>query len=110
MSSAFGGSRTVSKSPEKGVFPLDHLGECKQASAMAFAHPCSNMQDQASHYARNIGWTLMGHWHLLAQVAQQYLACVEGNDGNAEPCIKLAKTYLECRMDRWAVLGHGVAG
>mmetsp|Transcript_40536 Transcript_40536/g.90087 ORF Transcript_40536/g.90087 Transcript_40536/m.90087 type:complete len:91 (+) Transcript_40536:94-366(+) len=30
MSSAFGGPRTISKPPEKGVFPLDHFGECKQ--------------------------------------------------------------------------------
>ena len=29
--SAFGGSRGVgAKPPEKGVFPLDHFGECKE--------------------------------------------------------------------------------
>lgn len=31
MSSAFGGNRGVApKPPEKGVFPLDHFGECKE--------------------------------------------------------------------------------
>jgi cytochrome c oxidase assembly protein subunit 19 len=29
MADAFGGSRKNSKPPEKGVFPLDHGGECK---------------------------------------------------------------------------------
>ena len=30
---AFGGARgNVPKPPEKGVFPLDHLGECKDVS------------------------------------------------------------------------------
>lgn len=34
MSSAFGGNRGVApKAPEKGVFPLDHFGECKKARA-----------------------------------------------------------------------------
>jgi cytochrome c oxidase assembly protein subunit 19 len=29
--SAFGGARGVgAKPPEKGIFPLDHFGECKQ--------------------------------------------------------------------------------
>lgn len=31
--SAFGGARGVgAKPPEKGIFPLDHFGECKQVS------------------------------------------------------------------------------
>ncbi len=30
MASAFGGVRTKAKSPEKGVFPLDHFAECKE--------------------------------------------------------------------------------
>lgn len=31
---AFGGARGFStKAPEKGVFPLDHFGECKQVLA-----------------------------------------------------------------------------
>lgn len=33
MAAAFGGSRGVAaKAPEKGVFPLDHFGECKTVS------------------------------------------------------------------------------
>mmetsp|Transcript_25343 Transcript_25343/g.70897 ORF Transcript_25343/g.70897 Transcript_25343/m.70897 type:complete len:117 (-) Transcript_25343:220-570(-) len=32
MSSAFGGARgTAPKPPEKGVFPLDHFGECTES-------------------------------------------------------------------------------
>ncbi|WZN59074.1 cytochrome c oxidase assembly protein COX19 [Chloropicon roscoffensis] len=34
MAAAFGGSRGVAaKAPEKGVFPLDHFGECKTFAA-----------------------------------------------------------------------------
>lgn len=29
MSSPFGGSRIQTQPPERGVFPLDHEGECK---------------------------------------------------------------------------------
>jgi len=37
--SAFGGARGVgAKPPEKGIFPLDHFGECKKASAMDGGH------------------------------------------------------------------------
>ena len=35
-SGAFGGARGYQpKAPEKGVFPLDHFGECKQVSGMS---------------------------------------------------------------------------
>ena len=30
MANAFGGSRISVKPPERGIFPLDHDGECKQ--------------------------------------------------------------------------------
>lgn len=38
MSSAFGGPRTVSRAPEKGVFPLDHFGECKKVKDKICMH------------------------------------------------------------------------
>ena len=31
MTDAFGGRRATVKPPEKGVFPLDHDGECKDS-------------------------------------------------------------------------------
>lgn len=35
---AFGGSRGLQpRAPEKGVFPLDHFGECKQVNMMVHA-------------------------------------------------------------------------
>ena len=34
------------------------------------------------------------------QVKEQYLACLKEHASQAEACRELAKTYLECRMDR----------
>lgn len=31
MADAFGGSRVQARPPERGIFPLDHEGECRQA-------------------------------------------------------------------------------
>ncbi|BDA49579.1 probable cytochrome c oxidase assembly protein COX19 [Coccomyxa sp. Obi] len=61
---AFGGAKGYQpRPPEKGVFPLDHFGECKQ-------------------------------------VKEEYMQCLKSNKSQAEPCRKLAKAYLECRMER----------
>ena len=35
-----------------------------------------------------------------AQVAKQYLECVQKHDGEAKPCAELSRIYLQCRMDR----------
>ena len=32
------------------------------------------------------------------------MACLKANQNNAKACQDLAKTYLNCRMDRWASL------
>ena len=40
---AFGGSRGYQpRAPEKGVFPLDHFGECKQVGNQVFL-PCQHL-------------------------------------------------------------------
>lgn len=44
MASAFGGVRTKAKSPEKGVFPLDHFAECKEVARQYLA--CLEAHDQ----------------------------------------------------------------
>ena len=61
---AFGGARGYQpRPPEKGVFPLDHFGECKD-------------------------------------VKEKYMACLKENSGQTEACRELAKSYLECRMNK----------
>ena len=45
--------------------------------------------------------------HVPVQVAQQYLSCLEGNEGEAQHCKELAKKYLECRMERWELSQEG---
>ena len=40
------------------------------------------------------------HKSNVAQVQEQYLACLKEHANQAEACRELAKTYLECRMDR----------
>lgn len=63
MVDAFGGGRVKVKPPERGVFPLDHDGECK-------------------HFMK------------------KYLECVSKTTGDNLPCRDMARSYLQCRMDR----------
>lgn len=61
---SFGGARGYQpRPPEKGVFPLDHFGECKH-------------------------------------VKEEYMACLKDHQNDASACTRLARRYLECRMDR----------
>lgn len=92
---AFGGAKGYQpRPPEKGVFPLDHFGECKQAGsytlslmvlAIAFLIPYASLEG-----------SLGAH-----QVKEEYMLCLKSHNSQAEPCRKLAKAYLECRMERW---------
>ena len=79
-------SRRVTKPPEKGVFPLDHFGECKEVSVRPMM-PCSD-SDATPISAYNF------------QIADKYLACLENEDGEAAKCKGLVKLYLECRMEK----------
>ncbi|KAK9821061.1 hypothetical protein WJX74_007551 [Apatococcus lobatus] len=57
---AFGGARGYqARAPEKGIFPLDHFGECKQVKEEYLA--CLKEQKGAADNCK--------------QVAQQYLQC-----------------------------------
>ena len=59
----FGGARGYQpRPPEKGVFPLDHFGECKH-------------------------------------VKEEYMACLKDHQHDTSACTRLARKYLECRMD-----------
>lgn len=94
--SAFGGARGVgAKPPEKGIFPLDHFGECKKVppSDQPSIHPCA-----APTSAATATKLTLQAW--LLQVADAYLACLKVHDKNVGECQTLAKRYLECRMER----------
>lgn len=92
---AFGGAKGYQpRPPEKGVFPLDHFGECKQAGSYTSTllvlalclrfHTCLQKGISGAH-----------------QVKEEYMQCLKSSNSQAEPCRKLAKAYLECRMERW---------
>ncbi len=49
---------------------------------------------------------LKTHCARLVQVKEQYLACLKENASQAEGCRELAKTYLECRMERCLATFH----
>ena len=89
---AFGGARgNQPKPPEKGVFPLDHFGECKQVGPTTAA----TMQGDAlpsSHALRSPRPPL--------QVKEEYLECLKAHQAEGEACQGVAKRYLECRMER----------
>ena len=105
---AFGGARGVgSRPPEKGIFPLDHFGECKKvgrkrlggagpmrragARAPAAAPPRPAAQSRrCTPLPRRPG----------LQLAHEYLACLRSNDAEASNCKELSRKYLECRMER----------
>jgi hypothetical protein len=39
MAEAFGGSRVQARPPERGIFPLDHEGECREAMKVGRSTP-----------------------------------------------------------------------
>ncbi len=91
---AFGGSRGLQpRAPEKGVFPLDHFGECKQVCSETLH--CMHMH----HMQLTMKLTCA-----TTQVSQNYLACLKENAGDASKCRELSKLYLQCRMDRYEQL------
>ena len=105
---AFGGARGFQpRPPEKGVFPLDHFGECKQVrpavvvgQERSVIGPCMrpgerSVGQQACHLA--------GCCSLASeQIKEQYLECLKEHGSDAEACRDLAKAYLQCRMERCA--------
>ena len=82
------GRTLVPRAPEKGVFPLDHFGECKEARAPRPTH-CGAAPQQPAHAPR-------------AQAMAAYMACLKDASYATEGCRHLSKRYLECRMSRRA--------
>ena len=86
---AFGGARGYQpRAPEKGVFPLDHFGECKSVRAgvlLTFIQPANTFRSGEAAFS---------------QLKDAYLECLKANSHKAEACRALSKSYLECRMDR----------
>ena len=77
-------SRTLTpRAPEKGVFPLDHFHECREARRC-----CASFTPFA--LTRR------------AQAMAQYMACLKESSYATEGCRHLSKRYLECRMSRRA--------
>jgi hypothetical protein len=99
---AFGGARGYQpKPPDKGVFPLDHFGECKAVRAHTSSGSLAPLAPLAPLARQNMNTPCAR----LVQVKEQYLACLKENASQAEGCRKLAKTYLECRMERCPARG-----
>ena len=113
---AFGGARGFQpRPPEKGVFPLDHFGECTKvgtpaASRHCWRQACAASSRPAAGLRRGSGAGGAGALpHPFprgvlcpgaTQAQEQYMACLQAHAGDAESCRELAKQYLQCRMER----------
>lgn len=88
------------KPPEKGVFPLDHFGECKQVGWLAVG-PCAPSRRPfiIPHSSPPLAC-------MHAQLAEAYLACLHAHRADAQACNQVSKEYLECRMARWDCTGE----
>lgn len=104
---AFGGARGFQpRPPEKGVFPLDHFGECKKASSsFAFAGwgqaGGAIFPLQPQHHCSLRG-AIPASPPAGLQIKEEYLQCLKDHGNDAEACRELAKSYLQCRMERCA--------
>ena len=100
---AWGGARGLQpRAPEKGVFPLDHFGECKQVCTLLALRP-SPAPTGPRVSATNViaGASAISYVQRGAeQVKDEYLACLKQHQNNAEECREVAKLYLACRMER----------
>ena len=112
---AFGGSRSPPpKPPEKGVFPLDHFGECaKEAAAYKAGTPTLPRRPPPGR-TRDAGVEPPP-----SPPSPPTQACLRQHDMQAEECRGISRAYLECRMDRGLMarqplgelgLGDAVAG
>jgi len=107
--------------PEKGIFPLDHFGECKQVRSMRRwgLRPAEVLQGGSSavlmrYVVAACCTTALLHPHCTSrccvlftnhpQIAHAYMQCLRKNDAEASNCQELSRKYLECRMER-CVLG-----
>lgn len=110
---AFGGARNQApKPPEKGVFPLDHFGECtvvrrRSTSAVIYwgwissnpTHPAQRTPGGCRSFSTYIDFIL----HTL-QIKDEYLKCLATHKGDADECREVTKRYLKCRMERYVAV------
>ena len=92
---AFGGARgNAPKPPEKGVFPLDHLGECKEVGR--------EEREREKEGGRRGQWLLIKNQHppSFPQLKEAYTACLRAASADADACVTAARAYLDCRMAR----------
>lgn len=126
---AFGGARGYQpRPPEKGVFPLDHFGECKQvgahracqevallllsASAVSLkAYQMADIYSLRASLQPTCASAACCHCSLppgparaaiAAQFKDEYVACLKAHSNEADACQEVAGRYLQCRMERCA--------
>ena len=86
-------SRSASaRPPEKGVFPLDHFGECKEVQELNVYATKSLLCDFDCKLTRPLTPRL--------QLMQKYMACLRENNNLGERCREASKDYISCRMSR----------
>lgn len=87
------------KAPEKGVFPIDHFGECAQVRGLCRVGlvdlTCRGIQLQPSVLTSPSPMTPP------PQLVDAYLKCLKEHEADAQACRELSKRYLQCRMERW---------
>ena len=99
---AFGGSRGYQpRAPEKGVFPLDHFGECKQVGLLCFACMLSLCTLQTNiccmscfcRYRSNI-WHVSRRMPMMLRNAESFPSCICSAGWTGERDFKLCCSKL----------------
>lgn len=95
------------KPPEKGVFPLDHFGECKEVRRCSLL---SSLLAAVGGPGRVAVVLLLLPISAPSppdrlrtcthQIKDRYLKCLSEHHADAEACRQLTKEYLQCRMER----------
>lgn len=94
---AFGGARGYQpRPPEKGVFPLDHFGECKKVENSSHVRTVSLLLVSPSF----TGCRTEHNSSFVMQLKEAYMDCLKTNSQKASVCQELSKQYLQCRMER----------
>jgi cytochrome c oxidase assembly protein subunit 19 len=103
---AFGGARgNAPKPPEKGVFPLDHLGECKEVCGREVV--CGAVfRSMGGGNGINIVFDPLPP--PSPQLKEAYTACLRASAADADACVAAARAYLTCRMERGLMARQGL--
>lgn len=90
-----GAPQQSKRAPEKGVFPLDHYGECKPVMKVRDLCLCMAVALlRSSRYEDSAIIDTMTH-------LQEFLTCMKEHQGQHIECKALSKKYLECRMNKY---------